>query len=251
VRTNHSDMTTKLTITFLAVFLSQAMVAQKVTIKKLEQAPTELNIYYDLEDSERNRTYLVQLFSSVDNFSKPLEIVSGEVGIDIKPGINRKIVWGINKELGSTFIGDVQLEIRGKLYVPFIQVNNTEKNRVVKRALPTEFSWAGNTDNKMLTFNLFRNEQFVAQVASVPNTGQAEITLPPKTKPGDGYYLMISDATNHANAVKTETFHVKERIPLLLKFVPVAVVGTIIVILLPDKKPDTVGSPLEPPVQKN
>jgi hypothetical protein len=234
---------------FLAVF-AQTTSAQKATIRRIEQTADELVVYYDLEDTEKSRTFLMQLFSSTNNFSAPLDHVSGDVGIDVKPGVNRKISWGIRRELGDKFVGDIQLEIRGKLYVPFIAVDLAKNGNVIKRAKPTELNWRGDTNGEMLNFSLFRRKELVTVIPNLPNTGKAEITLPGKIKPGDGYHFVINEVGNKEHTIKTGEFRVKERIPLLVKMIPAAVVVGVVIILIPEKKPDTVGAPEPPPKNK-
>jgi hypothetical protein len=90
----------------------------------------------------------------------------------------------------------------------------------------------------------------VAEFPNIPNTGKAKITLPRKTPPGFGYYFIVEEMDNPTQTVKTLDFQVKQRIPTALKFAPAVVVVGIVLMILPDKKADTVGSPLNPPSPK-
>src|SRR5205085_7876759 len=91
-----------------------AATAQNFTIKRVELEGDLVNIYYDLMDTTARRTYTVNLFSSRDNFITALEKVSGDMGLEVKPGPNRKISWNTREELGNAFEGEVSLEIRGR-----------------------------------------------------------------------------------------------------------------------------------------
>ncbi len=234
-------------LTFSATLWMQTIQAQNFTIKRIEQTPDDIIIYYDLETNEKQSPHLVQVFSSTDNFLNPLMKVSGDVGIDVKPGANRKIIWNVKKELGSTFNGDVQLELRGKKYAPFITMGSIGKNQMIKRTKKTEFTWTGDTNKKRLMFTLFRNEEVVTGFPNISNTGKTKISLPAKVKPGSGYYFMITEVGNTGNIVKTEEFTVKKRIPVVVKFVPAVIAVGVVILLLPEKERDVVGIPLGPP----
>lgn len=224
--------------------------SQNFTIKRIEQAPEHFIIYYDLESNEGSNACQVQVFSSVDNFLKPLEKVTGDVGISVKPGVNRRIIWDIKSEYGTKFKGEVQLEIRGKIYVPFIVMNNLEENKVIKRAKKTTFTWTGDINNKPLVFSLYKDNELISERSEIPNIGSAVIILPHSVKPGHGYYFVITETGNSEHSIRTNEFIIKKKIPAVIKVIPVAIVAGVVIILLPDKEPDTVGEPIGPPTQK-
>ncbi len=236
--------------TLVALLLAHALVAQRITIKRMEQTPDEMIIYYDLESNENVWEYQIQLFSSRDNFLAPLEKVRGDIGIAIRPGINRRISWNAKAEWGNTFKGDLQLEIHGKVYAPFIKVTNLDNNKVIKRAKATTLIWTGDTNNNMLTFSLFRNDELISIFSSMPNAGKAVLTLSRKVKPGGGYYFMIAEPGVKEHQIKTEEFTVKTRYPLVAKIGAAVAVAGIVILLLPERPPDTVGLPMNPPSPK-
>ncbi len=247
-RFNFLDMNLRsLIITLVALLLTHTVAAQRITIKRMEQTPEEMIIYYDLESNENAGEYHIQLFSSKDNFLAPLAKVLGDIGIAIRPGINRRISWNAKAEWGNTFKGDLQLEIHGKVYAPFIKVTNLDNGRVIKRAKATTLTWTGDTNNNMLTFSLFRNEELINVFSSMPNIGKAVLSLPHKVKPGGGYYFMIAEPGVKEHQIKTEEFTVKTRYPLVAKIGTAIAVAGIVILLLPEKPPDTVGLPLNPP----
>src|SRR5258705_12516624 len=58
---------------------------------------------YSLIDSTLGRTYTVNLYTSKDNFTYPLQKVKGDIGIEIQPGVNKKIERNAKQEFGHTF----------------------------------------------------------------------------------------------------------------------------------------------------
>src|SRR5687767_12628045 len=88
--------------------------AQSVLIKRVELAKEKIIVHYDLDDSNPNNEYQLNLYASKDNYTVPMTKVRGDVGNEIKPGNGKKIEWNINDEFGD-YEGELALEVRGKV----------------------------------------------------------------------------------------------------------------------------------------
>src|SRR5258708_14843728 len=111
----------------VGLLITAVSTAQTVSIKKIELAGEKVLVFYDLEDNNPNNQYLLNLYSSKDNFATPLSKVKGDVGSEVKAGMNKKIEWTLRQEFGG-FKGKISLEIRGKVFVPFAKLNFDTKN---------------------------------------------------------------------------------------------------------------------------
>jgi hypothetical protein len=217
----------------------------------MEITPESLSIYYDLIDTTKNHVYTVMVFSSKDNFLNPLQKVKGDVGLEVRPGSNRKVIWNAKEELGPTFKGEMELEVRGRVYVPFIKFNDFSEGRVFKRGKSTALTWAGGTRQNILNFKLYKGEELVTVIPNVANSGSYELTLPTSVKPGEGYHFVVADSKNKDQMMITPKFAVRRKVPLLLKALPVIMIGAAIPLLLPEPAPKELESPLDPPGAKN
>lgn len=239
----------KSTLTGFVMLTVNVLFAQEFNIKQVEMASDGVSIYYDLKDTTRNRLYSVFVFTSRDNFLNPLTKVKGDAGLEVQPGVNRKIIWD-PKEFGPTFRGDVEIEIRGKVYVPFIRFNNFYKT--IKRAKPTPLTWGGGTRQNILNFSLFnKDDELVTVIPNVANSGNYDITLPKTVKPGGGYYFIVADSKNKDQMMKTSSFVVKRKVKLVYKILPVLLVGGVVYLLLPEPGPDVLSDPSGPPDNSN
>jgi hypothetical protein len=72
---------------------------------------------------------------------------------------------------------------------------------------------------------------------NIANVGHHEFQFPTYVKPGKDYQFMISDSKNKEEQVITKPFGIKRKIPLLLKAIPVAIVGIIIYVIVTKKSP--------------
>lgn len=209
----------------LVVNFNQNTEAQSVNITNIEFNDNKVHVTYDLEDSIVGRYYSIRLYSSEDNFLNPLEQGKGEIGMEIKPGTGKKITWDARKELGSGFKGKVSLELRGRVFVPFINMEGFEDIQTIKRKRDYNIVWTGGRPQNILNFNLYKGEQKVQTFANIANVGHYKMQLPVHTKPGKDYRFVIADTKNKDEVVRTGQFRVKRKVPLILKIVPAAILS--------------------------
>jgi len=213
---------------------------QEFSIKKLELLNDGVALHYDLVDTTKDRTYTVYLYSSVDKFISPLAKVSGDAGLQVRPGLNKKIVWSTREEYGPTFSGDLELEIRGHLYVAFLRMEKF--NEVQKRKRSFLVKWSGGSKQNILNFQLYRADGKLGDTyANVANTGETKIEIPTSVKPGKGYYFRVSDSKNKDQMIQSQTFEIRRKYPLAVTATLAAGLGYLIYWALPDK--DVEGPP--------
>jgi hypothetical protein len=210
-------------------------IAQGFDIKRVEVDGDLVNLYYDLTDTTSRRAYTVSVYSSRDNYISPLDHVSGDLGLEVKPGANKKISWNTRQALGETFQGEVALEIRGRVYIPFVRIDGQYSS--FKRMKPYEITWTGGTQQNILNFDLYKDGEKVTTFPNIANVGHYTLTLPASVKPGKGYSFKITDTKNKDQIVNTSTFTVKRKIPLLVKAVPVGLVGAFLFWIINSEEP--------------
>ncbi|HQQ96305.1 MAG TPA: Ser-Thr-rich GPI-anchored membrane family protein [Cyclobacteriaceae bacterium] len=227
------------------LLLTFSSYSQNFAIRRVEMAGDNINVYYDLVDSVAARTYTVSVFSSQDNFVTALDKVSGDVGLEVRPGRNRKITWRAKEALGGDFTGKVGLEVRGRLYIPFVRLDGL--NTTFKRLRPTAITWTGGTQQNILNFDLYRGEEKITSFPNIANVGNYTMTIPSTVKPGSGYRFKITDTKNKDQIVYSPPFAVKRKVSLLLKAVPVALLGGAVFVLTSGNKgPQNIPDPITP-----
>jgi len=73
--------------------------AQEIKNIRVMQKDNQVNVLYDL--TGKGQTFKVDLFYSIDegkNWKGPLKGVTGDVGINVKPGNNKQITWDVLSE---------------------------------------------------------------------------------------------------------------------------------------------------------
>jgi hypothetical protein len=239
----------KILVFALMLFSVSKLAAQTIKIRSVEYLDKKVVLYYDLLDSLEGRAFSIRLYFSSDGYLNPLAKVSGDVGLEIKSGKNRKIVWALSEELPPDFSGKVALEIRGRLFIPFIQTESINSYKVFKRKRKYQLTWSGGTPQNVLNFDLMKGDKKITTFPNLANVGHHTFEFPIHIRPGKGYHFRISDTKNKDEVVVTNTFKIKRKIPLLVKSIPLMAMGYGISILtgkspVPFSDDDIDGPPL-------
>lgn len=197
--------------------------SQTITIKKVELAGENIIVHYDLDDSNPNNEYKLELYGSNDNFISPLKNVKGDIGPEVIPGVNKTVEWNIRKEYGN-YKGRVALEVKGKVYIPFVKLQNFNTEKKYKRGTSINLGWKPGSPNPV-NIELYKSGQRVHGDNGLPNNGSHTLYIPSNTKRGSDYRLKITDARNSEDVLYTNDFTVKPKVPLLLKLFPILAIG--------------------------
>jgi hypothetical protein len=216
-------------IFFFLLLSASTLSAQKLEIKKIEIAGEKIIVHFDLDDNNPNNEYQISLFSSQNNFAKALASVSGDVGAEIKSGVDRKIIWNVKEELGA-FNGKLSLEVRGKVFVPVAKINNLTAGSKFKRGKSHTFTWKPGNSNPV-NIDLLKDGQRITGELNQPNNGKFSLFIPEQSSIGKDYTLRITNTRNLEDVVVSQPFSVTRKIPLLLKAIPIIVVGGVVAAL--------------------
>lgn len=207
------------------VAVSHTGVSQTVEIDFIEFSGKNVVVHYNLDDgANSSRQFLVQLYSSQDNFTTPLTRVTGDFGPEVSAGVDKKIVWDITQELGA-FKGTVSLELRGRVYVPFVKIKDIAEDQVFKRGKNYPLNWTSGNLSGQVNIELFNADgERLWGENNVANVGKFDWYLPGNIKKGHDYTLKFTNTRDRNDVVYSKPFIIKPKIPLLVK------VGSIMVI---------------------
>jgi hypothetical protein len=191
--------------------------AQNINIDFIEFVGRNIVVHYTLDDgANSNRQFLVQLYSSQDNFSTPLTRVSGDFGTEVTAGFDKKIVWDITKELGA-YEGTISLELRGRVYVPFVKLSIKE-NQVFTRGKNYPLNWTSGNLSGLVNIELYNSAgERIWGENNIPNVGKFDWYLPASVKKGSNYRLKFTNVKDRNDAVFSQPIAIKPKIPFLVK----------------------------------
>jgi hypothetical protein len=203
-------------ILILILFLASAVSAQKLSMHRIELVREKLIVFYSLEDDNPNHQYQVDLYSSKDNFAVPLTKVKGNVGSEVKPGKELSVEWNILQEIGN-YSGDIAIEVRARVYVPFVKITGLKEGTVYKRGRSYPLLWTSGNMGGQVDIELYNGQSRVGGDRNVPNTGKYEYVIPGSVKPGKDYKLKFTNTRNRDEFVFSSTFRIAPRVPFIVK----------------------------------
>jgi Ser-Thr-rich glycosyl-phosphatidyl-inositol-anchored membrane family len=205
--------------------LGSRLLAQSVEVDRIELLGDKVVVHYKLDDANPNRQYLVNLFTSNDNFASPLTRVTGDVGTEVKPGSDRKIIWDITKELGA-FKGNLSFEVRIRIFVPFVKLSDFDEGKIFKRGKNYPITWTSGNLGGQINIELFNKiQERIMGENNLPNSGKYEFFIPASTASGSGYQLKFTNTKDLNDVQFSKPFTIKPKIPMLLKAGAILVVG--------------------------
>jgi hypothetical protein len=207
----------------LLVFLP-FLASSQITIKGVEMAGPKIIVHYDLEDPNVNNEYLLNLYTSIDNFAAPAKDVKGDIGSEIKPGTDKKVEWSFLEEQGK-YKGQIAVEIRGKAFIPFVKVKDFNLTKSYKRGNAYNLNWKPGSTSP-INIELFKGNNRVNSELNISNNGSYSFNIPSKAKTGKNYQLKIIDVKT-GDAIHTGQFKVRHKVPTLVKVLALFAVGSI------------------------
>lgn len=212
--------------------------SQNIELKFTELIDNKVVLHYNLVDSVAGRFFTIRLYHSKDNFLNPLEKISGDIGFEVKPGPNKRIVWDAKAELGDAFEGGISLEIRGRVFLPFINLEQFNQFKSFKRKREYNMTWSGGKPTNILNFDLIKDDKKVLTFPNVANVGHYKFQFPPFVKPGKNYQFRVTDTKNKDESVHSTKFSIRRKTPLVLKVLALGVFGAAVYFLLPQTPED-------------
>lgn len=220
--------------------------AQQLGITRIDLQQGVLMVHYELNDANASNEYKVDLYCSKDNFAQPLTKVKGDVGTDIKPGADHIIQWSILQELG-TLAGELSVEVRARVYIPFLKVASVEAGRKFRRGKSYPLVWTSGNLGGQVDVDLFDGNDRVKSDRNIPNVGKYDWYIDGSVKSGKNYHLRFTNTRNRDEFVDSSVFTIVPRTPLAVKLLGLAAVGGGIVIIsnLGGTPPPDATNPLE------
>ncbi len=242
-------MTLRLSLIIVFLFAAANLIrGQELDSITMTMEDGKVIVRYDFLEGEEGEDYELYLYSSHDNFTKPLQYTTGDVGKMIKPGRGKVIVWDAQKELG-TFKGELSLKIKGSKYIPFVVIENIRENQKIKRGQPFEIRWKNNSKAKEVLLKILRYDVPVSESSVIDNTGRYIWDVPADMKAGKGYTIQIHDVENNLREETSSVFTVRRKVPLAYKIVPAAIVAGAVVVILNLNKDEGIPDPPGVPTQ--
>lgn len=188
-------------------------------------------ITYDLNYSNPTEKFNVDLYSSHDNYTRPLTLVTGAAGENVIAGKANRVVWDAKNTLPPDFDGEITIRIKvSRVVIPPLEVTPLSTT-VYKRGRNIALNWAGGLPNEKLIIDLYQNNVPAQRVAEqMDNSGAYNWKLPKNVK-GKNYDLRVRAVDRPDDLAVSQVFRVKPRTPFIVKVLPLLAVGVAVMVL--------------------
>ena len=233
-------------ITILCSFLPLVSFTQSLENIRSVIRNNIIEIRYDLvEDQVSEARYEIYVYSSHNQFTSPLEKVTGDVGKDISTGLDKLIIWDPKSEL-SGFQGEISFQVVLNIFIPYVSFINPIDGSSIKRGNTNIIKWRGGNANDKLQLELYQNNTRIRVLQSIDNIGEFNWAVPKDIKPGKDYQLKATSITNSDFSSFSKSFEIKRKVPLMFIIAPAAVVVGVVILLWPEGTPENQSIP-DPP----
>lgn len=209
------NLTHKLILNLLFTIVPFFLAAQQISDFTYKLLGNNVEVTYSLVGDYWNR-YDVRLYSSFDNYTTPVQLVEGDVGENISPDSEKKIIWNALNELAE-FEGNLSVKLKVK-FIPFLTFN-IDKGEKFRRGKSQTISWQA-TNPGSLNLELYKGDKKVMDIAAFSSHTTYNWPVQKKTKPGKDYRIKASGNGRYAFS---KPFIIKKKVPLIIWVVPAAV----------------------------
>lgn len=209
--------------------IASTLQAQSISNIRTQLRDGQIEIRYDLSAPAANYEFKIEVYSSFNNFSSPLTMVSGDVGAGVKAGNNKVMVWQARTE-AKGYKGELQFELAAtpvQVAQP-ISLILPKGGSVVRRGKSIQVTWTGGVSEEPVEVQLVRGSDLHRKVETISNKGRYELKIDNGEPYGEYQVRLLSTA----GEVFSQPIEVKKKPKLLLKIgVPVAVAAWVYVFL--------------------
>lgn len=204
----------------LTLLLPGLALGQKIENWKAALQGDKILITYDLVQGATGDKYNVSVYSSYNNFSSPLQKVTGDVGRGITGGRGKQIIWDGKNELKG-FKGELTFEIRAEVMAA-LAISNAVAS--AKRGKDMPIAWRGGTKGAEVKIELVK-DGVATVLGKTTNTGNYNWSIPTKQKTGSGYQLRL---TSNGETAVSPPFSIKPKVPTLVKVIPLVAIAAVV-----------------------
>lgn len=206
---------------FLVLVVPFWVNAQKITDISFAEEGDKIKISYTLIGDYPEQTFEVKIFTSVDNFTAPLQQIEGDVNRkNIKPG-KKEALWDAKKEY-KLFEGNISFKIVADVISNY-WISAPTKGEVLKRGKKYEITWMGFKPGTPVKITITEGSGKMTEIASNVTTNSYMWKI--KGKAGEGSTIKVTAIDDNSANAKSGQFVIKRAIPLAAQLGTAAIVA--------------------------
>jgi len=186
----------------VCLFITNAAQTQAIENVVFEFDGERISITYDLNYKNTGQKFTISLYSSHNNYQKPITLLTGDVGDNILPGKRKKVMWDVRNELPPYFDDEISIKVKAILIevptadiVPALGYQiQPLKSIAYKRGSEIKIQWEGGASGDRIKIDLLKNNVLQQTLTQTNNTNSYLWEIPKNYKTGKSYNLRIRKA---------------------------------------------------------
>lgn len=217
-------------------YCAHTSLAQTIENVKAVFLDGKVIVNYDLK-ADPNTLFVIELYASHNNYNLPIKLAQGDIGNEVKPGLQKRVEWDVKSDL-KNYKGEITFELHADPAILPWAITQPSLKAGLKRGKTGTIIWQGGKATQEVNLELYKGTNLVQAITASPvaNTKKYDWALPAKTKTGSGYSIKLSSGKE---SVTSASFKINSKIPLYIKLLPIAVLGALVPIIF--KKTPPVG----------
>ena len=205
-------------------------------------------ITYDLKFDDPTQKFKVALYSSHNNYERPLSLLLGDQGDNVVPGERNRVIWDTKSALPPDFDSDLTIKVKATKIIPVVteaavmrlSMKPFDKS-VIKKGKTLEVKWVGGRADEKINIDLFKDNVIQQKITETENKNHYSWTIPKKNAAGKNYVVRISKADNPTEVSNSQFFQIKPRTSFFVKILPVLAIGGAVAFLSGSKTGEDPG----------
>ncbi|MGL1885509.1 MAG: GPI anchored serine-threonine rich family protein [Reichenbachiella sp.] len=215
----------------LAITFCQYAVSQNVENAAVQQVGDDLIISFDLMPKESiKERYTISLIALYGNDSIELKVKDGSL-TDIRPGNGLQFTVS-GKDNLENVKGNVDFSVTARMTYSPIRILTPGDGQSAKRGKSLDVAWKGGFEKDDYSIYLYQSDSLISTLKS-PFVGTSYTwNIPKKTKKAENYQIRLTSNNHQGQSEISSEFRIKNKIPIVIKVLPLAVLGGVVAILL-------------------
>lgn len=219
----------RISLLLLLVFASFHLYAQRLDNIRAEavNGGEKVTITYDLTGGAPDTKYRVAVYGSHNNYSTPLNQVTGDIS-DVTPGTGKRIEWNAKNEMVE-YSGDITFELRAD---PIVAALSVKTPSGVKKGKTATINYSGVAPGESVKLDLIKGGVVVNQVGTTSDPSKYTWSVPVDVEKSSDYQIRITAGGRTANS---SSFAIKPKSKMWMYIVPAVVVVGVVAVLASKK----------------
>lgn len=220
--------------------------AQKVEHADIQQVGDDLIISFDLMPKESiKERYIITLLALHGTDSIALTVKEGSL-TDVRPGNGLQFIVS-GKDNLKDIKGNFDFSVHAKMTYSPIRIQAPKNGQNAKIGKKLNIAWKGGFEADDYSIDLYQSDSLISGLTTQTMDQSFTWNIPKETRKASNYQIRLTSNNHPSQSEISAEFSIKKKIPVVIKVLPVVVLGGVAAILLNKSKESETTEVPNPP----